>query len=731
MSDLLPNFPDCLKARRAWVCWRSEVRHGRLTKVPYNPATGTEAKSNDPSTWTDYDTACGRAGGFDGLGIMFDNGLCGVDLDHCRDAQSGMVEPWAQEIVEALNSYSEVSPSGTGLHVLLWGELPPGGKRKGDVEMYDAGRYFTVSGQRLEGVSPNVEARQEEVTTLHRRLFGERPRNAKAAIQAGPTDLTDTDVLAKARSAANGPEFSRLWAGGYPDDDSAGDLALCNSLAFWTGGDEARIDALFRQSGRMRAKWDEKRGATTYGERTIRKALEMRTEFYQPQRKRAGRTVGTDAPGGRRDGHEVISTARLAEAILERDVFAVDEGLSLYWFDGGCYAPRGERRIKARVKHLMNDLGYSTKWTSRKQEEVAEYVRVDAPRLEPVPPPDTLNCENGLLDLKTAELRPHSPDFLSPIQLPVVYDPRACCSAWLRFVEQTFPGDCQDLPWELAAWLMAADTSIQKAVLLLGEGSNGKSAFLAALTAFLGRHNCANVSLHKLESDRFAAARLVGKLANICPDLPAAHLVGTSVFKAITGGDSLDAERKYGEGFSFTPYSRLIFSANHPPQSPDASHAFFRRWLCVPFTRTFEGKTARPRGELDAELADPIELSGVLNLALAALPRVRLGGITETASMREAWAEFRTITDPIAVWLDRETVADPNAVIPKHDLLRAYNSFCVSAGKAAMIGGPFGKALRRLRPDLQEGQRTIAGEKVWVYLGIGLRADRRQNAQNG
>lgn len=732
MTDLLPNVPHSLKTRRAWVCWRLETRDGKSTKVPINPMTGTPAKSNDASTWTDFETACERSADFSGLGIMFDNGLCGVDLDKCRDADTGAVQPWAQEIVGTLDSYTEASPSGTGLHLLMWGELPPGGRRKGNIEMYDSGspRYFTVTGQHQQGTATSVEYRQKQLETCHRQVFGaEAPKaNRRAHRGVGSTDFADIDILAKARGAKNGADFTRLWDGGYPEDDSAGDLSLCNHLAFWTGGDEARMDELFRHSGRMRPKWDERRGAQTYGELTLGKALEQTTDFYSPcgKRKTTSAKAGAIDPRSALD-EEALTTVRLATAMLETESFAKDEGSSLYFYDAGYYHPKGPHRIKARVKSLMQDWQCSDKWSSHKQDEVVKYIQADPPSLQLSPPLGLLNLRNGLLDLSTAQLLPHTPGFLSVVQLPVAYDPDATCPAWTRFVEQTFPEDTQDLPWEIVAWLMTADTSMQKAVLLLGEGANGKSVFLAGVTAFLGLRNCANLSLHKLEADRFAPARLLGKLANICPDLPAAHLVGTSMLKAITGGDSIDAERKYAEGFSFTPFARLIFSANHPPQSPDASHAFFRRWLCVPFTRTFEGAAARPRGELDAELAAPEELSGLLNMALAALPRVKQHGVAETASMKEAWSEFRTVTDPLAVWLDRETLAEPTAVITKERLWKAYNAACERTGRPVTTSQSFGAALKRLRPDLQEAQRTEGGRKMWSWLGLGLRSGQEEH----
>jgi P4 family phage/plasmid primase-like protien len=415
-------------------------------------------------------------------------------------------------------------------------------------------------------------------------------------------------------------------------------------------------------------------------------------------------------------------TKVLADAILEDDHFAQDAGGKLYRYSGGVYKQHAERYIRRRVKEILEDLEASEKWSSHRANEVVEYIRADAPELWERPPLNEVNVLNGIVDVETKRLREHDPDFMSPVQIPVMYDPAATCPAWEQFVSETFPEDAQDLAFEMPADVITPSRSVQKSILLIGEGSNGKSTYLRALTAFVGRPNTAGVSLHKLESDRFATARLIGKLANICPDLPSTHLTETSAFKAITGGDDLGAEYKYREAFEFRPYCRLVFSANHVPRSGDASHAFFRRWLVVPFERTFEPAEQLPREELDAKLSDPKELSGVLNRALDVLPRVRQEGFTESPSMREAWEEFRAMTDPVTVWLQQNTTEAAEAFVPKDALATAYNKFCDKAGRPGMNKKGFGRAVKRSFPHIEDGQRSVAGKMTWCWLGIGLRS---------
>src|SRR5262249_52560801 len=150
-----------LKALPHWVCWRAFPNGERIEKIPVCAATGDNASSTAPDTWTDYSTAAMKAMTSDGLGLGFvfaqTAGIVGVDLDKCRDPNTGVVAPWAMDIVTALNSYTEVSPSGTGLHLFVRGELPPGRRKKGKIEVYQHARFFTVTGRHLDTTSPTIE----------------------------------------------------------------------------------------------------------------------------------------------------------------------------------------------------------------------------------------------------------------------------------------------------------------------------------------------------------------------------------------------------------------------------------------------------------------------------------------------------------------------------------------------------------------------------------------------
>ncbi|EJN57314.1 phage NrS-1 polymerase family protein [Halogranum rubrum] len=302
-------IPEELVERPQWVCWRRAKRDGKATKIPVVPGVGSFASSTDPETWGDFETACdylerGRA---DGVGFVFteDDPIVGVDLDDCRDSESGDTDDDAQDIITRLDSYTEVSPSGTGYHVLIQGSLPEGRNRRGKIECYDKARFFTVTGDRVTGTPTAVSQRQDALEVIHHEYIAEESIQAtdsptRVTQRDGPTSSTSLDddtLLEKASSASNGEKFDRLWNGstsGY-DSNSEADMALCCMLAFWSGGDAAQIDQLFRQSGLIREKWDEVHYAdgSTYGEKTIERAIERTSEFYEP---RSTERPETDAP---------------------------------------------------------------------------------------------------------------------------------------------------------------------------------------------------------------------------------------------------------------------------------------------------------------------------------------------------------------------------------------------------------------------------------------------------
>lgn len=272
------TIPEELRALPQWVARGREPGD----KVPVDPRTGRNASITDPSTWGTYEeaTAAVQKHRLQGVGFVFtgNDPYVGIDLDKCRDPQTGKVEEWAQEIVQGLNSFTELSPSGTGLHIIVKGAWAPGANRKGHVEVYSQDRYFTVTGNVVD-LRRTIAERTPELEKLRLKHFGPTvkvrqkiPLPSVTSITAG---MTDDAIIEKALTSANNEKFVALWAGvwqGLFPSHSEADLALANMLALHAGNDRERVDHLFRLSGLYRPKWDEKRGVQTYGETVLDKA---------------------------------------------------------------------------------------------------------------------------------------------------------------------------------------------------------------------------------------------------------------------------------------------------------------------------------------------------------------------------------------------------------------------------------------------------------------------------
>ncbi len=362
------DVPTALQDRPQWVAWRY-VRKGKWTKVPIDPHTGRAASSTDPATWGTFrealDYHLAHPDTTDGIGFVFAEGgpFAGVDLDDSL-TPDGTLKPWAEPLVTDLASYTEVSPSGAGVKVIVrgaWSSVAGGAKPRnkkryadGEVEGYDRGRFFTVTGQRLPDTPGEIADAQDPLKRLYAAVFtADRGRGTATeqggvsgvsggsgltadrgrgtATEAGatngraeaggrgrasgfrarpgsPHDLTDDELLERVGRSKQGEKFRRLWSGDtsqYPSPSEA-DAALLGMLAFWTGPDRERLDRLFQRSGLFRKdKWGAR---PDYRQRTLDLVLEGKTEFYTPAARCGGRTsanghgrngeVPPGAPGG-------------------------------------------------------------------------------------------------------------------------------------------------------------------------------------------------------------------------------------------------------------------------------------------------------------------------------------------------------------------------------------------------------------------------------------------------
>jgi P4 family phage/plasmid primase-like protien len=384
--------------------------------------------------------------------------------------------------------------------------------------------------------------------------------------------------------------------------------------------------------------------------------------------------VAAPAPGvapapGRffgRQGFRALDCALEVMAAVTCGFGRLDE--RFYTYEDGVWKP-GAGPLSAEVVRLLGNR-YRPAHT-RNVTDIIEH-QAGCARITDTPIAELVNVPNGMIRWSDGALLPHDAGYLSTVQLPVEYVPGARCPLFEKFLREVLPAELVDsgFIWELIGYALYSGNPLHVAVLLLGKGRNGKGTLIRVLKALLGEHNISTVSLHELTENRFRAATLYQKLANLAGDLDSKWLENTALFKKITGHDGIQGEYKYGANFEFDPWALPIYSANKAFGSPDSSEGWVARWVVVPFPNSFLGREDRT---LDAKLTSESELRGILATAIASLPALMArGNFADLPSLAAAKHEFVVASDAVRAWLDECCVLDAAAWTPRTDLYRAY-----------------------------------------------------------
>ena len=366
----------------------------------------------------------------------------------------------------------------------------------------------------------------------------------------------------------------------------------------------------------------------------------------------------------------------VAERVMkENHIFSMRDNGQLYLYQGGVYRSEGAEAILGTLIRDAYCLMYKEKWKSinndfdlpehipkatvRYVNEVLAYIRAytHIPReLIDTFQEKYINFKNCLFNLDKWEFEAHSPEIKTICQIPVNYDPKAECPQIKKFLRDV--ANSEDIAFleEWAGYCLTTDVSYQKALMLYGIPGTGKSVFATLLETFIGRENASSESLQKIEEDKYRAAKLYGKLVNICSDIPSTKMHKTEVFKKLVSGlDTIDAENKYQDPFKFKNKAKLTFSANKIPEGPK-DPAFYERFCLIEFGNKFRG-TDKDDKRLIQKLTTDAELSGFLNVALEGLKRLYENDkFSYNKTFEETEREYILNSNPVAFFMEKNTV---------------------------------------------------------------------------
>jgi len=658
------SIPEEIKKYPNWILWKLEEKKNKDGKVDIDPETGKPkktkipyqvngkwAKSNDSKTWSTLEnvkqTFLKSNGKYSGIGFVFEEklGIKGIDFDHVHNPETGEFDTEALEEILSFGSYAELSQSRTGVHVIIKGNLPEyitdagrQGRRKEldngtGREIYQGPQYFTFTGWNIEGTPKEITENQE---SINRFVLKHWPRNerkdskkviSKTEVKTS-LKMSDDEVVKHCMSAKNSEKFKALFNGnisGY-DSHNEADQALCFIIAFYTK-DPGQIDSIFRKSGLYRDKWER----DDYRNDTIDNALQGVTETYNPGKKGKGKPEKI-----------IVHFDEVADRALKQNhIFSMRDNGQIYLYKDGVYKNEGtEAILGTQIRDAYYKM-YQEKWmdinsdfdlpdhipkaTTKYVNEVLEYIRsyTHVSRKEIDYNQDRyINFENGLFDLEEWKLIEHDPEILNIAQIKARYEPEAKCPEITKYFKTCeLPGQSITVLEEFSGYCLTTDVKLQKAVMLYGNGANGKSVFINLLKTILGPDFVSGESLQNLEIDKYRVANLYGKRLNAFPDLKDSPLQTNEVFNTLTGNDlELTGERKYQHDFRFKPTAKLLFSANKIPFAYSDNYAYYRRWILIEFPKTFE------RDEIDENIIEKMtteeEKSGFINLMLEGLKRL-------------------------------------------------------------------------------------------------------------
>lgn len=745
------NIPAELKAVPRWVCYK------RPDKIPRNPMTGEFAKSNDPSTWGDFNTALTACEiyRFDGLGFMFAPPYFGVDLDHCTDNVD-----FCDEFVETLRSYAEYSVSGTGVHIICKGRLPEGARRRGNVEMYSEGRYFICTGNIYNQEFTDVIDCTETIKVLHSKyLPSESPRVEPRRVE--PVDMDDQQIIDKARNCKSGYLFNMLfqgnWQGVYSSQSEA-DLALCNQLAFWTQRNEAQMDRIFRASGLYRKKWDRKQSGTTYGAITIGKACANCAEVYEPKKFdddtslalaifRDGK-VGAEIPKKDYDMTDTGNAHRLFDRFGHVIRYSYNRRRWYYW-DGKLWRLDDTGEIKKLGDIICEDIkkdGFQEqddetqaeliKWAARtassrnKEAMIKECQHLHGIQASPDDFDsyvEYLNCQNGIINLRTGELLPHDSNFLMSKICYSEYDTEGeKPKMWLKFLEDVTNGDkeLQRYIQKSVGYSLTGSNSEQCAYFLYGMGNNGKSTFLDTLSDVLGNYS-ANAQPETIMMRKYGDGGALSDIARlksarfVTSEEPTEGVrLNEGLLKQLTGGSKITCRFLYADEFEYTPEFKIWIATNHKPVIRGTDFGIWRRIKLIPFEVNI------PADKVDKHLKYKLrkEFPQILRWAVDGCRLWMQEGLEEPLCVREAVEEYKQEMDLLAGFLEQCVEIDYNAKekVAAQVLFRAYCRWARDNNEYEMSSKKFFSEISKKLPEKGRDGKGV------FYRSIKLVGDARQ-----
>lgn len=735
MMNILSNIPDELKQLNNWCVWKFENRNGKRTKIPFNAATGEFAKSNDKSTWSSYETAV-NAEGVDGIGFFFEPPYLGIDIDDIDDdlhrfKQGDKLDNIVSEFNEAFKSYTEVSPSGNGLHIIVKGKIPGSRRRKANIEMYDSGRFFTMTGKTIGKYKDVTEVSEQVFKTIYEKYLPDNTVKYPTTnnYQQNIHNLSEIDVINEIYKSKQAKLFDDLMKGNYEPyytSHSEADMALANILAFWCARDYSQMDSIFRQSNLYRDKWDEKRKNSTYGEQTLFKAINEANNIYTPKQQTEDnplRYALSKLFNNQEETKEYpirsYDDTGNADRFIDRYGHLYKHSYitnKFYIYDGKKWKVDDRGAIRKLIDEMIESIknekvlhsedvteeeareAFQKYYKKTRGTQSKKNIMNELMHRKTVTPDDfdrddmLINVANGYIDLTSRELYKHDINKMFSQITNTDYTEKMQPAVWLDFLNDIFAGDKAVIRYiqKALGYSLTGSTREQIMFILFGKGRNGKSIFVETIAEILGDYS----------NNMQAKSLMVKKNDNVNTDiarLSKARFVTSSepnegfrfdegLIKQLTGGDKVTARFLYAEEFEYTPKFKIWVSTNHKPIIRGTDDGIWRRLVLIPFDVQI------PEEKVDKDLKYKLlrEAPAILNWMAEGAYMWMQEGLAMPEKLKEASKAYRNEMDVIEQFIEDECKRVDDGKEKAHELYELYKKWADDNGNYKMSNKDFG-----------------------------------------
>lgn len=758
-------IPDELIALNRWVLWRTEERDGKPTKVLYNPhAPSSRASSIDPKTWADYTKSrkvADMVPGINGVGFVFNgDGYVFIDFDHVRNADTGEIDPAAMEEITSFDSFAEVSPSGTGVHVLCRGKIPGDRGRnnqKAGREIYTTGRFATVTGEHVTGTPETINEAQAVIDPFYSKYWPEsppEPTRSSPALTPTPDTLTDDQVIALAKRAKNREKFLRLMDGdisGYASQSEA-DLAFCDFLAFHTR-DTGQIFRIIKRSELYRDKWDRDDYRTDTINKAIQGAMLQRPLLptIDPEPDEIDLICAQYPPT------DLGNSKRLIERHGDNIRYCPSVKRWYIW-NGHQWEEDKRNRILEIAKATAIKIGDEAKcvsdtttrsqlfkWAGASQmnPRIAGMISLAKSAIPVLPEeldanPNLLNFKNGTLELDSLTFRPHRREDKLSMCMGTDYIPGADCPKWKKQIELVFENDKKKITFfqDFCGYHFQHDHPMQQLFIHHGDGQNGRSVVFGALEHVFGDY-CGGFPTELLLYHRDKSSKpspqpelldSVKKRFLIAKEIDRGKALSEGDIKRWTGGDTEKARFLYdNKPHEFKGTLKISLLTNNMPRMRGTDKGIRRRIVKIPYLYEIPEEMRRPMTDVMGELVD--EAPGIVQWMIEGYKRVRENknrSITLIEAVTDATNEYQEREDVFRRFLDEMCVIDDKThesdCITPTAAVAQYNAWAEREGESTLKPGQVKEEMVR---RFGKVQRTSTSR---FYKGVRLKSEKELQA---